>query len=80
MTGFNDAIAADVIAVVEKTQKIGKGKALVEKKSRVTASLTGGIIRFEIPEEKVNVSYRLQDILTVINAANEAYINSKGKK
>lgn len=77
MAGYKDAMAVNALAVCAREKKRTKELQMEQCDSRLTASVSAGIFRIEVPEKKINISFRLQDVMTVIQAANGRYLEQK---
>jgi hypothetical protein len=76
MAEFNDAMYVEAKGVILKKRWNGK-RSMDEIEARITASVEAGLLRIEAPAADINISFRLQDVLAVIQASNAKYLDNK---
>lgn len=76
MAWYRDAMAINAKAVMKKKRLLNK-TALEEIDTKITASVEAGLLRIEAPAEEINISFRLQDAVTVIDASNKKYLETQ---
>ena len=67
-----DAIKAEVNGVIQKKGYLWKG-IMKEAKIEISASVEAGVMMFDIPEENIKISCRIQDVMAVLTESNRAY-------